>query len=255
MSQVIDFKPCICLSLQYEKGLSYGYSPAILKNVIDCIYKNNHNIPPIVLLTNYKDLTKSIDNRISEIKQVKTELYKPVNINTPYGGIGYYKVEIFSMYNYDRIIYLDLDTLVKSDISDMWNIEKFNNKTAFLLDEHLNMPQFNHDKTYYNCGVMIINKKLIVEDFYTTLLYFTNNHPPIHYNGDQDIINLTLSLFPHLKVGNLELEYNTLALSITNEEYFKKAKIIHFATIPKPWTIKNDNSLMKKLYYRVLTGV
>ena len=243
------FKVCIVLSLQYEQGINNGYSLEIVKNVLDNLHKHNNHIPPIILLTNYKELTTVPDKRISEIRQVRTSLYKPIgNGQNNYNGIiDFYKLEIFAFHEYDRVVYLDLDTLVRTNIADMWNPDKFNDGDIYA------------SKTItssYNCGVIIINKKILHDTAYfnNVFLHLCNLHP-YNANGAQDIINFALQICVLITVVDLPPEYNTYVATIKNEEQYKAAKIIHFSSFPKPWRIKNPKSKLKAYYYRILAEI
>ena len=249
-----EFKSCIVLSLQYEPGLNYGYNLDTVKNVIDSIYKYNIHIPPIILLTNYKDLTIT-DKRINEIHQINTELYKPLGKENPYGTIGFYKLDVFSIYDYDRIIYLDLDILVRQNISELWNPTKFAQFEIYAFNEK-DISLLDNQDNYYNFGVMIINRSpmFLNEHMYKLLIKLVNNIFPTRYEAEKDILKFTITNY-HVPVGNLPQQYNHFAPLIKTEQDFKQSKIIHFNTFPKPWRTKNPNSNMKKLYYRVLTEI
>jgi len=253
-----NFKACIVLSLQYEQGLNYGYNLDAVKNVVDTLHKYNVNIPPIILLTNYKDLV--VDNkRITEVRQVQTKLYKPrpEAMASPYGTIGFYKLDIFSIYDYDRIIYLDLDVLTKQNISELWNPQQFNKNSVYAFNEK-NIPSLEHTGDYYNFGVMVINRSemLLNEHMYKTMIMFANTRLPTKGEAEKDILNYVLNAYPGLvTIGNLPQEYNYFVTLLNTDEDFKRAKIIHFSAFPKPWRIKNPNSTVKKFYYRVLTEI
>jgi lipopolysaccharide biosynthesis glycosyltransferase len=197
------------------------------------------------------------DKRIHEIRQTKTHLYEPLGKDSPYGTIGFYKLDVFSIYEYDRVIYLDLDILIKHNISDLWNPKEFNKHTVYAFNEKA-ILELGHITNYYNFGVIVVNKNSMIlnEDMYRTMIMFTNNRLPTKNEADKDILNFVLNGYPGLiTVGDLPQEYNFFYSLIKTEEDVKHAKIIHFASFPKPWRIKNPQSNIKKLYYRVLTEI
>jgi lipopolysaccharide biosynthesis glycosyltransferase len=136
----------------------------------------------------------------------------------------YTKYEIFSIDNFDKIIFLDCDTVILGNIN-------------YLIDSQYNFGAVRElyiDQ--YNTGVMVISKKYLNESITNDLINLTKIYG-ITEHLDQDIINLyfedVIKPFP--------IEYNYL--KTYSKDVFKNGglpkylKILHFIA-KKPWQNK-----------------
>jgi len=151
----------------------------------------------------------------------------------------YYRLVLASVLDkIDRVIYLDSDTVVKCDLTELYNTP-LNGSLAAMTEDLLskeNAKRLNLSN-YYNAGVMLIDlsawrKYHIQEQFFA---FVGKHHDEIVY-VDQDVINSVLNnriqALPKkydLQVGPLPVsrEYNTLAL--------QQNGIIHWVGSNKPW--------------------
>lgn len=155
---------------------------------------------------------------------------------------------------YDRVIYLDGDIIVKSDISGLIDLPIGEDKLVygirtpgFTLEsdyaKHIQSLGLDNHK-YINSGIQVFNSKLMRElNLKDKILSFTDRQ---FLFQDQDIINLVCKD----KIGWLPLKYNSspslcninpeklIKEKITTQEDFEEALInpviIHYAG-PKPW--------------------
>lgn len=118
----------------------------------------------------------------------------------------------------DKVIYLDVDTIVTGDISELWNTDVVDNYIAAV-------PE--HDE-YYNSGVMLMNLDYMRKhNSSEALSKFLNSR--MYTYPDQEAIN-------HVFKGKIKMlpgKFN--AWSITKDPYAKPFVIRHFTGITKPW--------------------
>lgn len=160
------------------------------------------------------------------------------------------------MNNYDKILYLDGDIIVKRDLSKLYT-EKLDNLYAGVIRD---IPQvlykkqvfgIKYGKNYFNSGVMLLNVEQMRKDNITEKLIDTKKVLDSKLM-DQDIFN---EVFGE-NVKQLSIEYNTLYVNLirskgkytideinkcynTNyknlEDIRRSSSIIHFCSKDKPW--------------------
>lgn len=148
--------------------------------------------------------------------------------------------------NIDKAIYLDCDTIVRHDISELYNTPV--KLIAGVKDaNYIRQAKKNNLKTIYiNSGVLLMNLKALREmkNYFKRLEKVINGG----YNlslYDQDLINIAFQG----KIELLPAKWNVCA-KIYNEQYTKQdlierdnarkdPAIIHWAGINKPWNKAN----------------
>jgi len=158
---------------------------------------------------------------------------------------------------YPKVVYLDIDTLVKNDIVKLYdeNINDFcigasrdidiiRERIEFNIYDYLfNRPVIlflDNSSSYFNTGVMIFNtdkfrKKINMEDLIKFSIYFTNRYNKLL--PDQDILNIIIQN-DYFKIPN---EWNHGWPSPKFKPLDPNVKLIHFFTMTKPW--QNDKIL------------
>lgn len=169
-----------------------------------------------------------------------------------------------------KTIYLDADLLVKSDISELFNMDMENKPIAAAPDlgimaskrsmaEKAKNIGIKEDNAYFNSGVMIMDLvKWREENYMEKLLELVKTHSFRHH--DQDALNM----FFYDNWRALPLEFNVippifeLPLKVLFGKYrndaiqaIKNAKIIHYAGGHKPWHYKKTTNL-NEYYYDML---
>lgn len=159
--------------------------------------------------------------------------------------------------NIDKIIYLDADTLVVTDIKELYDTDLGQHYAGLVLDSGIAIPEdacgFKYTKGYFNSGVILIDLKKWRKDKITDkMTTFVKNHKNRfigkedstsckYLYPDQDLINTVL----HGKIKTLNSGWNCFP-SNTNKTGF----IYHFIGSNKPWYYKNKSELdCYKLYY------
>lgn len=177
------------------------------------------------------DLTiKNIKNIYSNVKfvQIKNEFIsydKLLNYRTEQWLNRDYSVfsrfEIFNLNEYNKLIYIDVDTIIVNDIN-------------YLLNE------CNDDECYavkrengrgFNAGVMVINKKESFDIYKNKCLHIINKIDSV--NGNQIIFN---KCFENL-INYIDCRYNLTTLYSETHTHLKNntAVILHYPGNYKPW--------------------
>ena len=154
----------------------------------------------------------------------------------------------------DRIVYIDCDTIIQKDISQMFTANLGNNwiaavpeltdmssPTARALYEKTDI-YFNHrmslNKNYFNSGVLVIDLSKLGKNRFVPE-YLKNSSHAIF--PDQDILNFLGSTYSQMPfsfnaMADFHLwKYREVAQSIAHRQNIENAHIIHYAGITKPW--------------------
>lgn len=140
-----------------------------------------------------------------------------------YDGWGGYMVLIRAVYTklfpeLDRILSLDLDTIVMEDISDLWNIDMKNYCIAGVRDT----PEFNASGLYINGGVLLQDLNNIRASKRDEQMILKINRVKRDY-AEQDLMNEVY----RGKILELPSEYNSHPLFMNYNP--DKCKIKHYA--------------------------
>lgn len=175
-------------------------------------------------------------------KNINTENYRKVDFNKTVNHLKntFYKLDIFSLKEYDRIVFIDLDTLILKDIKELFDCE------APIAGVPVFQIGSNRIGGGVNSGVLVINKKFLNLGVYHNLIkiaeYKTNLHLP-----DQIIINKYFNQQIYLlpKIYNCEKRM-FLSTDQSVQNIFKEKAILHYVG-KKPWQ-PYDGSPFEKGY-------
>jgi len=169
----------------------------------------------------------------------------------------------------DKVLYLDADTLVQTDLSDVYDTKIKEKYAAAVKDglmyqspEHIKELSLKDESFYFNSGVMLLNLQKIRQDgiMQKAIIYF-NTHNEIF--GDQDVLNVVFKG----KVQTLSYLYNCNSVFFEEkdaaflssfweepvpqnpEQVYKAAAILHFAG-HKPWTEWFKHPYLKPLWWK-----
>lgn len=133
--------------------------------------------------------------------------------------------------NEDKILYLDVDTIVDKDLTELWNFNLGNCCIAARFE--------NQKAEYFNSGVLLMNLKMIrdlqLDDKVIRLLKKCRFAFP-----DQDAMNIIFKG----RIKELPFKYNVLG---RDEVYDYPIVIRHYAGIIKPW--KENASELDKVFW------
>lgn len=189
----------------------------------------------------------------------KTENISPINIcpinmnNSEFDGVvydkrvgvsAYYRLKLASLTDADKMIYLDSDVVVLSDIKKLWDYDITDYFIGAVEDKYSNLmtvrANLSEDDIYINSGVLLMNLKKFREEkleekFFSKLRENDNNY------SDQDVLNDLC----RNKILHLPLKYNLMlttddpnAFPTRRDEYNEALKnpfILHYSI--KPWVL------------------
>lgn len=169
----------------------------------------------------------------------------------------YYRISIPDLLNekIQKVIYLDCDIIVKTDITRLWNINIDNYFLGAVEDfwvkysrnSHLLIPR---ESKYFNAGVLLINlKKWREKQIKNRVIEFIKANASRIKFCSQDPLNAIL----HDKWLQLDPKWNFMPhyLNYPNFKNIKPA-IIHYAGLKKPW---KANFRLKEEYYKYRKNV
>ncbi|MCC4324054.1 SP_1767 family glycosyltransferase [Limosilactobacillus reuteri] len=148
----------------------------------------------------------------------------------------------------DKVLYLDSDLIVTSNLDDLFNID-FGDKSVLAVRDYNEIMTFN-------AGVMLINNRKWKENQVTDSLIKMGENRKLS-NGDQTVIN---ELFQG-QIGELDLTYNyqigferavfwnNLDQTLEYLDEVTNPKIIHYVTSDKPFNLVSTSSLRDKWWH------
>jgi len=242
-----DFKYCLCTILNDKFVIGF-------ETMLYSFYKYNNWFNGDILVMhddNYSILSdeskKEILLKFPNIKFLKIDnsKYNELNFNFIKKKFipNLIKFEIFGLTNYDKVLYIDSDTLVISNIYELFNRDEdlicFTNESHLVNDIEIWNNIFDGSRnTNINNGVIFINKNMLNKTHVDGMLNLAYKYDELfpYYNGcpDQDIMqdyfienNIEITLGPNT--------YNTIEkVFYGNNKKISDEKIIHYI-INKPW--------------------
>ena len=180
-------------------------------------------------------------------------LSSELNLRDYYTFTTYYRIFIAGMFpEYDKAVYLDSDTIVRTDVAELCDARLGDNLIAGVPDGAVSViPPFQvyTDKVlgikadkYFNAGIIVMNLKLFREEnFYDGFNELLGKYK-FRVAQDQDYLNVLC----RNRVTYLPEEWNVMPVRSVNTEKVANPKIIHYNLTSKPWHYKG---LMYEEYF------
>jgi lipopolysaccharide biosynthesis glycosyltransferase len=154
---------------------------------------------------------------------------------------AYYRLLLCALLDFEKIIYIDSDTLVLSSLDELFNHDLGENLVAGVIDPggHTSnvFSYMGADEPYLNAGLLIMNLKKMREfNFIQKCESAYDLHKEQINYGDQDVLNL-VSKGQKLAIKNKFCR----SLQVNDETYdnfesaVKGSNILHFVGGIKPW--------------------
>lgn len=275
-------------------------SPAFSSASVNICMASNDAYVPYCTVTLYSLLVNADDSRSYDIliltKDISTEnmtkiqlltgLRKQVSIRflnmknfdkaLAYDVGAYYSVEtnyrllLFSnmFANYDRMLYLDCDLIVRDDISKLYDVELGEAAVggvkdySFMKMEHMKAPIFSNNvpystinyrikvlelpaiEKYVNAGVLLFNLKMCREITDDKRAIAVLNSKPFQYN-DQDTLNIIFNESMYMLeirwnyqncFERFSKDQNRTVAKMYKKIYQDNPGIIHYVSGTKPWS-------------------
>lgn len=243
---------------------------------VPIFYAVNDNYAPFLALSIKSLLNRSsqnyfykihvIDDNISEINKEKIKKLGTLNSSIIFTSLNqnldfindnkqnrlrpdiftltiYFRLFIPEMFKeYDKAIYIDCDTILNADISELYNIDLENNYIGACQDKSIiGIKEFEDYftygvgidyKKYINSGVLLLNmKELRNKKINEKFLYLFNKYHFENVDPDQAYINFLC----HGNIKYLDEKWN--AMPGINK--IDNPKLIHYNLFYKPWHYDN----------------
>lgn len=218
---------------------------------------------------------KILYTNISQENQNKINKYEKENVNIEFVDLNYYidkvkdklytrdyysKTTYFRLFipelypQYDKVLYLDIDIVILSDIADLYNIDMENNLVAAAPDDVIQTIEVFQNyaekvvgvadyKNYFNAGVLLMNlDELRKFKFQEKFLYLLST-VKFSVAQDQDYLN-------RLCKGRVKLIENTWDRMPIGGDTVKREDIhlIHYNLAFKPWHF--EDILYKEYFWQ-----
>lgn len=266
------------------------------KTVIPIILSADNNYAPYMYVTMFSLLENAKDGTFYDFFLMVPSAFSPENTNKINSLKNRYKCDIHFMdmkdafsdlkmqikhitsptyyrllagdllpQNYDKCIYLDVDVIVRADLSELFSIKLGNNYVAgvnapgYYFAEKQNCARLGLPdmRSYINAGVLLMNLAKIRQDNMTAK--FMEMAKKNYSSQDQDVINVAC----HGKIKLLPPKYNALTYRLKEndprlKELFTERDIndainnpviIHYADKIKPW--QNPEMFMAKYWWKL----
>jgi lipopolysaccharide biosynthesis glycosyltransferase len=175
---------------------------------------------------------------VDEVVTIHPTPYASIPFTGTYWGPEiYYKLEVFNLRGYERILYLDCDTIVLDDISSLWDMKLYTEKSLYAVRETAEMGVHPFLVGKFNTGVMLVNRPLLPEGAYCRLLDIARSGDSFD-GGDQGVIDRYLDQEQGTSAGELDAAYNVMVVVKKRgqwDQYKNRIKILHFTNHLKPW--------------------
>jgi lipopolysaccharide biosynthesis glycosyltransferase len=171
-----------------------------------------------------------------EFRDPLKENYSKVNFEKTVDCLKntFYKLDAFTLFDMEKVVFLDLDMLILNDISALFNIEQKYGLAGIKAYSKGN-DRLRND---INTGVFVINKKFLNRRIYDSLIECAITG---HSMPDQRVINKTL----HNQILFLDKRYNCEKRMYFSNRYLGKlmrdCSVLHFVS-QKPYE-KNKTSI------------
>lgn len=236
---------CTIASILYNSNPKDKYNFYIISGYISEMNKKNF------------EMLKHLRNFNITFLEVNVDEYLNLDVNNQLGPSSFFRFKAFELFDFDKIIYLDVDLIVRKDIAQLYetDIEGYYCAGAEDLVAPRKIKEYNlsPDTNYINAGVMLLNLKYCKENNVPEMLSDFLSQPWDRQWNDQDILNY---LFQN-KIKFVDIKWNCTyyASMYKNQEYFhqmaKDPSIIHYIGYAKPW-LAGMRPHLKSDYFKYL---
>jgi hypothetical protein len=186
-----------------------------LEATIASIRRHTARVPPVLLLT--PDRMASPPG-VDAVIPIDTRPFEAAaRCNFAMGGLSaYFKISLFGLEGWERVIYLDSDTVALGDLAELWDPGRFAEKALYAVRETAEMGPWGEALGKLNTGVMVVNAPLLDRRVVARMIELTREGQSYDCGG-QGIINAFLSnQGAQFEAGELPEEYNVFVVAGAN---------------------------------------
>ena len=203
---------------------------------IASIHRHAASVPPILLLSPESTAPPPGVERVVPIDARRFEAATRCNYSM--GGLSaYFKIALFALEGWERLVYLDCDTLALGDVSALWDLDRFADRALYAVRETAEMGPWGESLGKLNTGVMVVNAPLLDRRVEAKMLDLVQRGRSYDC-GDQGVINAFLDE-ERVAAGELPEEYNVFVNDRIGARWPRiadRAKLLHFVGPKKPWS-------------------
>ncbi len=238
-----------------------NYAKPLTVSMYSVLANTTHHIDFYILENDIKSETKEIiqkslacfDNfTITYLHLDKKDVLKSFPVMRHFTLCNYFRYFMPELCpNIKKCVYLDVDTIVRHDIYDLYSInlgkyligavgEVAVNEMAYIQERIRNL-ELNPKHVYFCSGIMLMNlEKCHAQDVTNKLIKLTEENWYLIKYVDQDVLNI---LFDNNQYKSIDLDWGReiRKMSIDSKKkksIVKKCKIIHYDGERKPWNQK-----------------
>lgn len=224
------------------------YEIVILQNEIS---EKNQKIISDFATDNVKIKFKDVSNRLKTIAD-------KLSLRDYYSLSIYFRIFIPEMFsNIDKAVYIDCDTVVLSDIAELYHTNLEGNLVAAATDMVVisddtfvdyveNAVGVEDSKKYFNSGVMVMNLEAMRnEDLLGNFTYLLNTYEFETVAPDQDYLNVIC----RNRVKYISKSWNKMSIDSTNPD---NINLVHYNMYFKPWFY--DDVLYNEYFWEYAKG-
>jgi glycogenin glucosyltransferase len=209
-----------------------------LQVAIASIRHHAASVPPILLLSPEPIAPPPGVDIVIPIDPIPFEAARRCNFAL--GGLStYFKLALFAMEGWERIVYVDTDTVALGDLSKLWDPQSFADKAIYAVRETAEMGPWRGALGKLNTGVMVVNAPMLNRRVYAGMLQLAREGHS-YDGGDQGIINtFLLNHGAEVEAGELPEAYNVFVNDRIQTRWpliGGEAKVLHFVGRTKPWS-------------------
>uniref|UniRef100_A0A7S3PP17 Hexosyltransferase n=1 Tax=Aplanochytrium stocchinoi TaxID=215587 RepID=A0A7S3PP17_9STRA len=204
-------------------------------------FRRFHNdIPVVVLVTpNVSKVTRVILKRtgatVTTVESIENpHLASNANANSNWTNCGFTKLRIWSLTQYDKIVYIDADCVVLSEISNLFTVDL--GSIGFAAAPDIFPPDC------FNAGVLVICPSMVTFKNLVSEIDVLRSYD----GGDTGFLNAYFNNWFNLgKENRLDFSYNAQRTmhwmthskqpGYWNSVENRPIRILHFSSTPKPW--------------------
>ncbi|MGX2950955.1 glycosyltransferase family 8 protein, partial [Ursidibacter sp. B-7004-1] len=195
------------------------------------------------------------DSKIIDIKVNNDSLEK---YYTYTGSVAtFYRFFIPELIPKDKVLYLDSDLIVTSNLDELYQCSLDDNYVAAVPD--LLTELLREDNGSFNAGVMLVNNKMWREHNITqkSLIYYKDNESHI-LDGDQTVLNalfkdkwkILSNKFNFLTGAELVFKSRCLTNMLARlNDFMGDPTVVHYNTQHKPWKDTGLECSFRELYW------